>query len=160
MKKVFIISLTLAVCLAFYACEANAPQGSKREYYFISDGVAFTLGDDADKAVEALGEPNSISRAPSCAGEGQDELYIYNGFKIYAHRDEHACRVNAIELTNDTVKTEEGARIGDKSEKIIEIYGKGEENNGVIEYSGEGCILRFLVREGRVSGIKYLQNDS
>ncbi len=157
--KALIISLSLALCLLLSACEDREPGTEKGEYFFVSLGVAFTVGDDADRVIGELGEPNSVSKAPSCAGEGQDELYIYNGFRIYAHRNSHSCLVSAIELTNDTVATPEGVRIGDKSERISEIYGEGEKNKGSVEYVSEGCRVRFILRDGKVTMIKYLEND-
>lgn len=159
-KKAIIISMMLEVCILLSACRTEAPKQLQTEYFFSSEGVTFTVGDDADEISGALGEPNSISKAPSCAGEGQEELYVYNGFRIYAHRDARACIISAIELTNDTVTTIENVRIGDKSEKIFDKYGNATDNNGTVEYVADGCILRFAIRDGRISGIKYLQNDS
>lgn len=141
------------------SCDGKGEKGTAREYYFCSQGITFTVGDDADKIVCALGEPNYKTVAPSCADTGDDELYVYSGFRIYAHRDANGCCIKAIELTNDAVSTSEGVKIGDFSARIYEIYGEGMKKNGAVEYSAEKLKLRFFVRDGRVIGIKYLEND-
>lgn len=159
MRRTVIIFCTLAVCFFLSACDVMTEKKDKREFYFSTRGVTFTVGDDADAFLCVLGEPNCIRVAPSCAGVGEDELYIYDGFRIYAHRDDKQCRVSVIELTNDTVMTAEGAKIGDSRERLKALYGEGVEKNGSVEYLGNLCRLCFSLCDGRVSLIKYIPID-
>ena len=160
MKKYAIaLSFIALICTLLVSCQSAEGLMSDKEYYFCHNGHRIAVGGDADGLVESIGEANRVSRTTSCAGEGEDELYIYSGFRIFAHRDKEKCTVVAIELTNDAVSTPEGIRIGDKVERVKERYGEAKEKNGFLEYESKGCRLRFYLREGRVSGVKYLKND-
>ncbi len=140
-----IISLT-----AFCACEEEPT-----DFTFEVKGVVLSVGGDLDEAVRALGEPNSYQSAPSCAGEGCDEVYAYNGFKIFAHRNGSGAVISAVELSNDMYGTREGISIGDSAEKVQRIYGEGESFSGGAEYEGENCRLRIYIKKGRVAGVRY-----
>ncbi len=126
-------------------------------YSFSAVGVTFTVGDDCDEIINLLGEPNSQNIAPSCADVGSDEMYIYSGFKIFAHRNYGESTIIAIELTNDTVSTAEGIFIGDPEEKVRAHYGNGEILSKGMEYRAENCKLRFFIRDGKVVSIKYVE---
>ena len=154
-KSLFAILLT--VCLLFACCEGKG-EINKSDYCFSYQDITFAVGDDTDKTVMLLGEANRISRAPSCAGEGDDELYIYNGFRILSHRDGRGARIYAIELSNDACATTEGVRIGDSVGKVKEIYGNGDDKGTRIEYAGERCRLVFYLQNGKVYMIKYVEN--
>lgn len=153
-NKIFFCILVF-LCL-LVSCEQgeNAPPD---RYFFTAEGVTFSVGDDADEVTARLGGCNSSASAPSCAGEGVDEVYRYNGFKIFAHRANGRTTITEIEVTNDTLPTAEGVFIGDDADKIIEIYGEGEVFSGGVEYRAKVCRLRFFITDGRVTGIKYLE---
>jgi hypothetical protein len=143
--------LTLASC-------GELPQTRAREeYVFYAQGVEIELGEDADEIISRLGKPNRTASAPSCAGLGIDEVYIYNGFKISAYREGDECEIVAIELTNDTRQTSEGISIGAPESSVIEVYGAGRDFVGGVEYISDDCRLQFYLSGGRVSGIKYLK---
>ncbi len=147
----YIALLLLTILLAsFSACEESAA-----DYYLEVRGVVLSVGGDCDEAVRALGEPNSYQSAPSCAGTGSDELYIYSGFKIFAHRNDSGAVISALELSSDMHGTREGISIGDSAEKVQRIYGEGESFSGGVEYEGENCRLRIYIKKGRVAGVRY-----
>ena len=149
--------LVLLLLVVLVGCEGNGTERSPEEYSFQVENCTFSVGDDADRVIASLGKANHFSSAPSCAGVGTDELYVYNGFKITAHRDSERAEIIMIELTNDTLSTPEAVRIGDSAERLTDVYGKGEDFSGGIEYSRANCILRFFLREGRIIGIRYLK---
>ncbi len=145
----------LAFPLLFVSCEGGSVREVSEEFFFSVSGMTFTVGDDSDRVLEALGEPNRSISSVSCAGVGQDELYIYNGFKLTCYREGGKAEITSIELTNDTVETMEGAYIGGSAEMLKRIYGEGEEFSGGVEYIGENCRLRFYIKDGKVVGVKY-----
>ena len=157
MKKINTVSLILLILLTLAGC-AGQPQSKWRdEFVFYADGVEIEVGDDVDEVITRLGKPNRIASAPSCAGLGCDELYIYNGFKISAYCEGDECEIVAIELTNDTRQTPEGISIGAPESSVIEVYGAGRDFVGGVEYISDDCRLQFYLSDGRVSGIKYLK---
>ncbi|MGM9644643.1 MAG: hypothetical protein ACI3X1_06110 [Eubacteriales bacterium] len=154
-KIICLIVLTLSCFLS--ACDGGGKAPPPEKYFFAAEGVTFSVGDDADEVTARLGECNSSASAPSCAGEGFDEVYRYNGFRIFAHRDANGAKIAEIDLVSDLLPTAEGAFIGDSADRIKEIYGEGDGFSGGVEYRAEGCRLRFFITDGRVTGIKYLE---
>ena len=158
MKRI-IFTVILIISVTLCACERNEAL-SEREFYFCIRGVGFTVGEDAEEIVDRLGNPDRVLCADSCAGEGKDIQYIYGGFKIHAHEGGGKSRITQIEITSDAYATAEGAKIGISRSELVQIYGVGIEENGVIDYVGEECILRFYLINSRVYRIKYLDIDS
>ena len=158
MNRYGLVAFVLLLILILSGCERQDGEERSGKYKLCVNDFIFSVGDDADKVVLALGEPNYFSVAPSCAGVGNDELYVYNGFRITAHRDGKSAEISIIELTNDTLSTLEGICIGDSEDRIAEIYGNGKIFTGGIEYGRDSCCLRFFLSDGRVVGIKYIKN--
>ncbi len=151
--------LLLLLLLSLASCEERTPaEAEKREYHFRAGEARISVGDDLDRAVKALGEYNSFKSTPSCASDGFDELYVYNGFRITGRRSAGRCLITKIELTNDLIKTAEGVGIGEVEEKIAAVYGKGSSSSPhTVEYVGDNCRLQFSIKEGRVAAIKYVE---
>ncbi len=156
-KKLFII---LAAVLVLTSCRGKGDKREMEKYFFEYNGVRFSVGDGADEITDKLGEWNSMSRAASCAGVGEDIIYIYNGFRILACSRGDAARITAIELTSDAVSTPEGVGLGDCADAVIKTYGVPETRDGnIIEYESGGVRLRFLLSKGSVRSVKYLPCD-
>lgn len=156
-KRVFIV---FAAVLALVSCHCKGEEKKMEKYIFLYSDVRFTVGDDADEVTGRLGEWNKMSRAASCAGVGEDIIYIYNGFRILAYSEKDRARITAIDLTSDAVSTPEGIGLGDGADSVIKIYGVPHVRDGnVIEYESGGVRLRFILSDGSVRSIKYLLSD-
>lgn len=156
-RRIFII---LAALFVLASCDGGGEEMIKEKFYFESNGVRFSVGDGADSVTKALGEARRVSRAESCAGVGEDIIYIYNGFRILAYSDGGETKITSIELTSDAVSTPEGIGIGDGEDAVIRAYGVPSKRDGkVIEYESGGVKLRFSFSEGSVRSIKYLMSD-
>ncbi len=149
----------LAVFLLLCGCDVRGWVDTHQKYTVEIRGVELCVGGDADEVISRLGESNSHSSAPSCAGVGEDELYIYSGFKLFVYRSGARAEISSVEIVNDTISTAEGIYIGDEEEKVISVYGEGKRIGEVREYEGNGVRLRFFIRGGRVRSIKYLKID-
>ncbi len=147
--------LALCLCGSFFACADSEGEQKTEKYFFSVGGLLFSVGDELDGVTRALGEPQKRQIASSCAGVGSDEVAVYSGFRIYAHREGATAVITAIELTNDTVLTAEGVCIGDGAEKLTEIYGEGKHFSGGVEYAGANCKLRVYIKNDKVIGIRY-----
>ena len=158
MKKINTIGVALLILLTFAGCGGRNKADVREEYVFVAGGVEIEIGEDADEIISRLGEPNRRAVAESCAGLGCDEVYYYNGFKIGVYREGDDADIVSIELTNDTVATKEGIKIGSPESSIKKAYGEGRAFPGGIEYLSDDCTLRFYLSIGRVSAIKYLKN--
>ncbi len=63
--------------------------------------------------------------------------------------------VSAVILKDDSVSTAEGICIGDSLEKLLEAYGEGVQENGMLVYSRDGMKLCFILQEDSVVSIEY-----
>lgn len=159
MKKISIAGLLLLVFLIFTGCEERGDEYVLEEFKFKTNEIEMSVGEDADSVISRMTPPNYSSCAPSCAGEGRDEVYIYNGFKINVYREGEDAEIVSIEVTNDTLPTKEGIYIGDVEAKLREVYGEGRPFSGGVEYFGEKSTLRFYLKNGRVTAIKYMKTS-
>lgn len=157
MKKINTVCAALLILLTLTGC-GKTKLDTHDGYVFYSGEIAVEVGEDADEVISRLGKPNRSATAESCAGLGCDEVYYYNGFKIGAFREGDDCEITSIELTNDTVATREGIKIGSPESSVKKAYGEGMTFPGGIEYSSGDCTLRFYLSIGRVSAIKYLKS--
>lgn len=126
-------------------------------------GYVFTFGEtvvevDADAAVvtEKLGEPLSYFEAPSCAFEGLDKIYTYNGFEIDTYPVGDMDHISAIIFKDDSVLTTEGIGIGDSMEKLEQVYGSDfAREDGVVVYNKDDMKLCFILQENAIISVEY-----
>ena len=150
------ITLCAVSSIFLISCE-QTENDIPADYFFKARGVTVRVGENVDNATSALGEYNSLYLAPSCAVSGVDQMYVYNGFRLTAYPEADKHIIYIIELTNDTVSTAEGVSVGDTREKVISVYGETYESVGEsVRYKGRDCLLQFIIREGKVTSIKYL----
>jgi ABC-type glycerol-3-phosphate transport system substrate-binding protein len=128
MKKFVIIVLTLALAAALAGCggsdsggvvvDPNASAGQSSQVsqsngsetaaanaalYFESNGVKIRPYDLGDDVLSALGNPTQTFEAASCAYQGKDYFYYYDGFQLTINELEGTKRVTAITVSDDTV---------------------------------------------------------
>ncbi|MGI6084230.1 MAG: hypothetical protein ACOYIF_02145 [Acetivibrionales bacterium] len=136
----------------------NPATEKKSKYFFEYNGIAIHMNEDAKPVLEALGEPQNYFESPSCAFQGMDRIYSYNGFDLYTYSDEDDENeyVFTVAFMSDAVATTEGIEIGDKFDKVIEKYGDGYEQSGEqYVYTDENCKLSFLTKDNEVISIEY-----
>ena len=157
MIKNFLAFILCILALALVSCEQIEERGAENGYFFEANGVTFCVGDDAMAVADRLGTPNKSSRAPSCAGVGEDIVYVYSGFRVTAYSEQNKEKIVGIELTNDLFSTVEGVSIGTDSDAVRDIYGTPDSISGaMMEYKSGGVRLQFSISDGKVKAIKYL----
>ena len=97
MKRIITVILAVMCALALCACSDNGDgtkAQTKTEYkpdygelYYASGDVKFGILDAADEVLSALGEPVSTFESNSCAYQGKDKFYYYDGFEILVGRN-------------------------------------------------------------------------
>lgn len=145
--------------------EAEAPEGTgesgaakaEKGYVFEAEGVRISVDADVEPLVEKLGEPDSYFEAASCAFEGLDKMYTYGGFRIDTYPDKEKDYVADIMVTDDSVVTLEGIRIGDTADQMKEVYGEDcTEETNMYSYEKDGMKLYFITDDGGViTSIEY-----
>ena len=140
------------------SCQQKEEETKNENYFFEIKGVRICVGDDAREMISELSRPNRESRAPSCAGVGEDIIYIYDGFRLLAYFENGKETVVSIELTSDAVSTPEGVGLGDSAESVLKAYGAPRHREEeIFEYESGGIRLRFALSDGIVTSIKYLK---
>lgn len=140
------------------AAEAQAPQtetAPPKGYVFTVNNVTVEVDAEAAPVVEALGEPVSYFEAASCAFEGLDKIYTYNGFEIDTYPAQDKDLVSAVILKDDSIATAEGVCIGDSLEKLQEVYGEAAQENGMLIYAKDGMKLCFIMQDDSIISIEY-----
>ena len=156
---VLLLFAALSLCIVPVLAGCAEKHSDLPDYTFTAGGADIAVGDDIDSIAARAGECNGFSSSPSCAGDGADEMYVYNGYRIFVFRAGDTCRITSIELTNDTVRTREGIRIGDSRSAVIAAYGESYSLSGNrMIYRGKNATLQFFLKDGKVLSIKYLEN--
>lgn len=125
-------------------------------YVFTVNGVQVEMDADAAPILEKLGEPVSYFEAESCAFEGLDKMYTYNGFELDTYPKGNNDYVSTVIFKDDSVATAEGVAIGDSLEKLQQAYaGEGTQEDGMIVYEKGGMKLCFILNEDEIVSIEY-----
>lgn len=135
---------------------ANGGASGGQGYTFSYNGTTIEMDADAAPVLEKLGDPVSYFEATSCAFEGLDKMYTYNGFELDTYPKGDKDYVSTVILKDDSVTTAEGICIGDSREKLLQAYPDGgTEENGMITYEKNGMKLCFIIKEDAVASIEY-----
>ena len=179
-KCILLTTIALAVCMVAVGCGNDTPDKdiviggnnsstgstenntSGESFAFVHNNVKITPNDLVDPLITALGSNYTYHESPSCAYIGLDKMYIYQGFAIYTYPDDKAVdHVLQVVLTDDSLSTPEGLRLGDTAAKVIELYGNDyEESNGSYAYTHGKTSLVIIIKNDRVQSIQYNYTDS
>ena len=165
MKKASII-LAAVMLLILCACGAEEPQPSSApetsaaydKLYFASGDVKFGIFDDADSVISALGEPQGTFEADSCAYQGKDYFYYYDGFELTVNDVDGKMLITGIRVSDDTVKTPQGIYIGMPVDEALALLDCEYEQSGEVYRVSEGSTVLLLNvgDDGTLSAIEYL----
>lgn len=125
-------------------------------YVFAYGDVVISIDAEAEALIGRLGEADAYFEAPSCAFDGIDKMYTYNGFELDTYPKNGKDYVSAVIFKDDMVSTAEGISIGDALEKVKETYGEhAADEGGLLAYEKDGMKLCFIVQDGNVMSIEY-----
>ena len=160
MKRVLLLFLALSALLCGVSCE-TAQEEPDKNYVFQVGNVTVSVDDGAETILTALGQWKDYNESPSCAFEGLDKIYVYNGFRIQTYTLSGVDYIRSVELTDDSVSTPEGIAVGASAEAVLDAYGEPKTKTDsalVYENTEKGMKLQFILRDGKVTNIQYLKN--
>lgn len=130
----------------------TAAEGFAYDY----NGVVIPMNVDAAPIIEELGQPAEYFEAASCAFQGLDKIYYYNGFELGTYPKQDKDYVSYVNLLDDSVSTDQGIYLGSTMENVIAAYGEAyaEEGDSYVYRKGE-TKLTFILEEGVVTAITY-----
>ena len=153
------LSLIFAAILLLVCCLTACDQNKGGEYSFTYNGQDVRIGEDGNAVASALGSPVDYIEEDSCGGEGPDKTFVYPGFRYDTVMQGGVDRIVKIVLTDDSVATPQGIRIGDAKSAVISAYGDGytETADGGLVYTDGNAKLMFGIRDGVVTAIHYIE---
>jgi len=169
MKKTVIAALVLIMIFSLCACGDNNAEQQRPErtpaydkLYFASGDVKFGVFDYADTVMEALGEPQGTFEADSCAYQGKDYFYYYDGFELTVNEIDGYMLITGISVVDDTVETPQGLKIGMPIEDALSELSLESEQSGSVYrfYDVDTVLLMNVGDDGAVSAIEYLPKEN
>ena len=153
------IGLILAAILLLPMCFAACEYGTGGEYSFAYNGYGIHIGDDGNAVAAALGTPIDHIEEDSCGGEGPDKTFVYPGFRYDTVMTGGVDRIVKIVLTDDSIATPNGIKIGSAKSAVIAAYGDSytENADGSLVYTDGNAKLMFGIRDGVVTAIHYIK---
>ena len=156
MKK---LSLLLIAVLLLGTLLCACEQGTGGEYSFAYNGKTFRIGEDGNAVAASLGAYTDYIEEDSCGGEGPDKSFVYPGFRFDTVMQNGTDRIVRIVVTDDSVATPQGIKIGSAKSAVVSAYGDGytETADGGLVYTDGNTKLMFGIRDGVVTAIHYIQ---
>lgn len=153
MKKTILI---LVAILMMSGCSTDNTTKQDR-YVFAMNDHEISVGDQVDDFLNALGEYNSQSSAPSCAFDGDDTVYDYPSYQLTTYYNNGTEILTGVYILDASVVTKEKIKIGSTLENVISTYGDDYvEEYGVITYTKGKTDLSFVIIDEVVTSISYI----
>lgn len=139
------------------AAETTAAAAEKTEYTFTYKDQEIKLDAEAAPILKELGKYDSVFEEQSCAYQGLDRVYMYPGVEIATYPVKNKEHVSALYITDNTVATPEGIKIGSTYDQMVKAYGKDyTEEFGVYRYVLGTSQVAFYTTKNVVDSIEYL----
>lgn len=131
---------------------APTPAAESR-YVLTYLGCPLPMNADFAPLLAYLGEPASYFEAESCAFEGLDKTYTYDGVEIVTYPDDDVDRISYVRILNDTVSTPEGITVGSTPEEVAAAYGAASGTQ--YSYEDGDCLFSVLFQDGKAISVEY-----
>lgn len=170
MKRILAALLSIVILSLVVAC-SKAPVGVEESavfvdpnavkahaygnLYFSAEGFDFGIYDPIEDVTTHIA-PNTTYAGQSCAFDGDDIYYFFNGFEVMANVIDGAERVTAITLTDDTVRTPDGLYIGMPEAELTNITGLAPDTAGLHTMTDGTAQRNVTVQDGTVRSIAYV----
>ena len=162
MKK--LLTLLLAVLLfttLFAGCSGkDAAPFSKADLYLTIGGSKYVCDGNVQDLLSVFGDGYEYSEAISCAYDGLDKIFSYDGLDIYTRPEGEKDLVSELCAYED-VTSSKGIAIGASADEVRTAYGEPTQQTGrLLKYviapasaESDGASLYFKLADGKVSAI-------
>lgn len=134
----------------------TASQEAEDGYSFEMNGVTVPVNVDFAPIYEKLGKETQYYEAASCAFQGLDKMYTYNGFEISTYPNGDKDYISSVYFLDDSVTTKEGIYLGADLGEVIAAYGEDfTEESGEYTYTLGQTKLAFIIEDDSVASITY-----
>ncbi len=129
------------------------PKGSftDSDLVFTKGNIKINLGESWKKALKKLGKKGDVTEISSKRTE-----YDYSNFTVTTLLVDDEELVEKIEITDDTLATPRGIRIGSFASRLRKTYGDPyKKNDTAYRYGNDEKMLYFTYEDNMVDGIYY-----
>lgn len=134
---------------------------------FVYHDVSFGILDEAEPVMEELGEADDLFVSASCAYQGDDYIYYYDGLELTTNEIDGVFHITGIVLADDTIKTPQGLMIGMDIKEALALMKEiddeeltMEENRGVYSFQyGPALLMIKADSNGEIAAIQYMPAD-
>lgn len=172
MNKKILLPIILIIAIIIIVAVAITPKNEEKEPSTSSNANVEQQNSITYKNVEIvpgeelkedeIQEEAACSEIPSCAFEGNDKVYTYEGVEVTTALIDGTHKVYEIYCINDMAQTEEGVKITDSKSVMIEKYGTEyeEEFGNRYTYTRGNVELSFTIENDVITSIVYTLNTT
>ena len=136
--------------------EVSLKEETPDGYFLKYSDVIIPLNAPAEDIISKLPAETSYFEAESCAFQGLDKIYTYNGFELHTYEAEGIDYIYGMIFLDDNIETVEGVRLFSTLDDVISVYGNDyEEDMGLYTYTKNKTTLSFLIENDEVVSIEY-----
>lgn len=159
LKVLLLVILLIGNLVFLTACgeekSSSSETKTKASFSIKYDGVNVVPGIKFDES--KISDDAEISEIPSCAFDGVDKVYTYSNVEITVAEINGTPTVYSVYFKDDTISTNEGVKISDSKDLMLEKYGEDYKNtlSNKYDYTKGNVELSFIVENDIVTGIEY-----
>ena len=152
MRKILAIILTIFLLTA---CQQKDSTTALTEFYLTYNEIDIKLNTNFTNTYVVLGEYND--KFINELSEQNNFIYSYDEFEIETTIKDNVEKISTIYFTSDSLITNEGIKIGDSLNKMIEVYGNGYEvgNESIYTYRLNNTSIIFIMEDNKIISIQY-----
>lgn len=137
------------------ASAAPAPEAGSK-YVLTYRDCPLPMNAEFAPLLDFLGEPDSYFEAASCAFDGLDKTYTYDGVEIITYPDGERDYISSVRILDGGVSTPEGITIGSTPEEVTAACGEDFQDLGTqYVYEDGDARLSILFEDGAAISVEY-----
>jgi hypothetical protein len=139
----------------------NEPAGDKDEkpkgFVFQTRGIDIAMHAEVAPILDKLGQYREFFEAESCAFQGMERVYTYNGFELHTYEMNGVDYVAAVMFLDDSVTTKEGITIDSTFDDVVAAFGdKYTQRLTLYTYELDKTKISFIIEDDRVASVEYM----
>lgn len=154
MKKIIILVISIFLIVG---CQKKEEVNLPTEFYTTYNAIEIKPGILFNNLIATLDEYNSSRKEQSNYYDGEATIYTYDTLEVETYMDNNVEKVYSITFTSDEQLTNEGLRLGDSKEKMLNVYKDDYTNplDNIFVYNLSNTNLSFTLEDDIIIGIVY-----
>ena len=144
--------------------EKSDERPAYEKLYIQVDDMRIGIFDDANAVLEALPAPFGTFEAESCAYQGMDFFYYYDGFQLMVNEIDGERKITSISIKDDLFKTPQGVKFGLSIAEVKELMAplelESDESPDLLQYIDCKTVLKLRFDQDKLIGAEYSVYDN